>query len=145
MKSYRFLACLSVVFTLSLPPASLAAAAVVSTVPQATGTFAGKFAGDWLGDDGTGGALKLTVKSGKESAWTIEASFTLDGANVLTTTKTLQFDGNKIEMVFAWELQGTAASTKLVGELKGDQIAGTYESTTAEGVEKGKWKVTRKP
>jgi hypothetical protein len=45
-------------------------------------------------------------------------------------------------MVFKREIQ--SASAKLADELKGDQIAGTYESTTAEGVKKGKRNVTRK-
>ena len=109
----------------------------------AVASFAGEFAGDWLADDGSGGTLKLTVKAKNESAWTVEASFTLEDANVSTTTKKVQIDGSKFETVFAWEMQGAPASSKLVGELKGDQIEGTFESTTPEGVEKGKWKVTR--
>ena len=32
---------------------------------------------------------------------------------------------------------------KLTGEIKGDRLEGTYESTTAEGPATGSWSVTR--
>lgn len=144
MKKILTSAC--IVLSLLIGPAVLAAESKPSVAPAAAaGSFAGEFAGDWLGDNGTGGTLKLTFKARKEAAWTMEAMFTFEGANVPTTTKTMQIVGNKLTTVFAWEIQGTAASSKLMGELKGDQLEGTYESTTTEGAAKGKWKVARKP
>ena len=144
MKKILTSACL--VFTLFTGPAVFAAETKPSAASAAAAvSFAGEFAGDWVGENGAGGTLKLTFKAGKEAAWTMEAMFTFEGANVPTTTKTIEIDGSKLTTVFAWEVQGTAASSKLTGELKGDQLEGTYESTTREGAAKGKWKVARKP
>jgi hypothetical protein len=75
----------------------------------------------------------------------MEAVFAYEGTNVPTTTKSVQIEGSKLTAVFAWEIQGTAAASKLMGELKADQLEGIYESTTTEGAAKGKWKVARKP
>ncbi len=109
------------------------------------GSLAGEFTGEWRAENDTHGALRLKFMPGQDAVWTLEASFTFEGANVPTTTKTLRVDGGKIETVFAWEVQGTAASSKLIGELKGDRLEGTYESTTTEGAAKGKWHVSRVP
>ena len=51
----------------------------------------------------------------------------------------------KVEAVFAWDVQGASASSKLTGELKDNRLEGTYDSTTTDGAAKGKWKVTRAP
>jgi hypothetical protein len=59
-----------------------------STAPQAKGTFADEFTGLWMGDDVTGGPLKITLKHKKDAAWTIVASFTPEGVKVLPITKT---------------------------------------------------------
>ena len=117
-----------------------------SAVPiAAAAAFTGEFSGEWQGENGSGGTLKLPFKPGKDSAWTMEAVFTYEGTNVPTTTKSVQIEGSKLTAVFAWEIQGTAAASKLMGELKADQLEGIYESTTTEGAAKGKWKVARKP
>ena len=117
-----------------------------SAVPiAAAGAFTGEFSGEWQGEDGSRGTLKLTFNPGKDSAWTMEAVFTYEGTNVPTTTKSVQIEGSKLTAVFAWEIQGTAAASKLMGELKADQLEGIYESTTTEGAAKGKWKEARKP
>ena len=60
----------------------------VSTAPQAKGTFADESTGLWMGDDVTGGPLKITLKHRKDAAWTIVASFTPEGVKVLPITKT---------------------------------------------------------
>ncbi len=123
-----------------------AAETKLSAAPAAVAaSCAGEFTGEWMGDNGTGGTLKVVFKRGKDLAWTMEARFTFEGATVPTTTKTIEIEGSKLTTVFAWEIQDTAASSKLMGELKGDQLEGIYESTTTEGAAKGKWKVTRKP
>lgn len=108
-------------------------------------SLAGEFTGEWRAENDAHGALRLKFTSGKDAVWKLEASFFFEGVNVPTTTKTLRVDGGKIETVFAWEVQGTAASSKLIGELKGDALEGTYESTTTEGAAKGKWRVSRVP
>ena len=69
--------------------------------------------------------------------------FVYEGTDVRAQTKSLKVEGDKIELVITWEIQGTFASTKLVGSLKGNDIAGTYESTAAEEPATGKWSVSR--
>jgi len=48
-----------------------------------------------------------------------------------------------VELAFSWDVQGVSATSKLTGEIKGDRLEGTYESTTAEGPATGSWSVTR--
>jgi len=114
-------------------------AAAAKTNPS----LAGEYSGKWRGENETSGALTLKFSQGTDSAWTMEASFTFEGSNVPTTTKSVRFEGNKLETEFAWDVQGTAASSKLTGVLTGDRLEGTYDSTTSEGAGKGKWNVTR--
>jgi uncharacterized protein involved in outer membrane biogenesis len=108
-------------------------------------TLAGEFSGQWNGENGASGALKLKFTLGKDSVWTSEATFTFEGVEVPTIAKSLRVDGDKIEVVFAWEVQGTAASSTLKGKRNGDELEGTYDSTTAERAAAGTWKVTRVP
>lgn len=108
-------------------------------------TLAGDYAGQWRAQNEAGGALKLKFSQNKESAWTAEAVFTFDGNDVPAATKSLKVEGNKIDLVIGWEIQGTAATSHLKGELKDDKLEGTYDSTTAEGAGVGTWKTTRTP
>jgi hypothetical protein len=105
----------------------------------------GEFLGEWRGQDQSSGAVTLKFAPGKDSAWTASVVFTYETVKSPTTTKSVRIDGNRVEVEFAWEVEGTAAATKLVGELKGDQIEGSYASTTAEGAAAGKWKAARIP
>lgn len=142
----KILASTFVILSLVTGTVVLGAETKRSAVPiAAAAAFAGEFSGEWQGDNGSSGTLQLTFKPGKDSAWTMEAVFTYEGTNVPTTTKTVQIEGSKLTAVFAWEIQGTSAASKLMGELKADQLEGIYESTTTEGAAKGKWKVARKP
>ncbi len=113
--------------------------------PAAAASFAGEFSGEWTGENGSSGALKLTFKPGKDAAWEMDATFTFEGSAIPTVTKSVVVDGNKLEAVFAWDVQGASASSKLTGELKDDRLEGTYDSTTTDGAAKGKWKVIRAP
>jgi hypothetical protein len=111
----------------------------------AAASFAGEFSGEWTGENGSSGALKLTFKPGKDAAWEMEATFTFEGSAIPTVTKSVAVEGSKVEAVFAWDVQGASASSKLTGELKDNRLEGTYDSTTTDGAAKGKWKVTRAP
>jgi hypothetical protein len=106
---------------------------------------AGEFNGEWRGQDQSTGALRLKIAPGKEGGWTGSVVFTYGPVDIPTTVKSVRVDGKKVEAVFTWEIEGTSASTKLVGELNGDQLEGTYDSTTGEGAAAGKWKATRVP
>jgi hypothetical protein len=124
---------------------SPALAAETSAKPAATNpaAFKGAFTGKWQGQNSTGGVLKLDFKSGADSKLGADVLFVYEGTDVRAQTKSLKVEGDKIELVITWEIQGTFASTKLVGSLKGNDIAGTYESTAAEEPATGKWSVSR--
>ena len=62
---------------------------------------------------------------------------------VIWQVKSVEVAGSKVEMVFAWEVQGTAAQSKLTGTWTANALEGKYESTTQEGAASGTWKVTR--
>jgi len=107
-------------------------AAPVPTAPAAQAGLLGEFSGEWRGKDDSSGTLKVKFSRGQDAAWT-------------ATTKSVKVDGVKVELVFAWQVQGTSAASTLKGELQGDKLEGTYESTTAEGAATGTWKTTRTP
>ena len=136
---------LGVVLALALSMVSPALAAETSAKPAATNpaAFKGAFTGKWQGQNSTGGVLKLDFKSGADSKLGADVLFVYEGTDVRAQTKSLKVEGAQIELVITWEIQGTAASTKLVGSLKGNDIAGTYESTAAEEPARGTWIVSR--
>ena len=127
---------LSAAETKSAPPAPTGKAAIASAL-------AGEYTGAWKGRDETTGALRIKLKPDGAAAWTAEAWFTFEGTEVATKLKSMEVTGAKLEMVFAWEVQGVAAQSKLSGESAGDVLEGKYESTTHEGAAHGTWKVTR--
>jgi hypothetical protein len=57
--------------------------------------------------------------------------------------KRLDAEGPKVRMVFDWEIQGPAGQSTIDGELKGETLEGTYETTGAAGESKGRWTVKR--
>ena len=105
-------------------------------------SVAGEYAGSYTGKNDTSGALRIKLKQ-DGAGWVAEAVFTFEGAEVPTKMKSVQVEGSKVEMVFAWEVQGTVASSKLNGDWSGDKLEGKYESTSAEGAASGTWSVTR--
>jgi hypothetical protein len=103
----------------------------------------GEYKGSWKGRDDSSGDLRIKFATGADSKLTAEAVFTFEGTAVPTRTKTLKVEGNRVELAFAWDVQGVSATSKLTGEIKGDRLEGTYESSTAEGAATGSWSVTR--
>ena len=108
---------LGVVLALALSMVSPALAAETSAKPAATNpaAFKGAFTGKWQGQNSTGGVLKLDFKSGADSKLGADVLFVYEGTDVRAQTKSLKVEGDQIELVITWEIQGTAASTKLVG------------------------------
>jgi hypothetical protein len=125
---------------LAAPGAENSPAASIAT---ANAAFTGEFTGEWRAQNQSGGALRLKFIPGSAAALSAHVSFTFEGTVVPTTTKSLKIDGTRIQLVIGWEVDGTAASSQLIGELKNEQLEGTYDSTTNEGAAKGTWKATR--
>ena len=107
--------------------------------------FAGDYAGEWRGQDESTGALRIKLMSGPNSTWTGSVVFAFEAVDVPTTVNSVHVDGSKVEVVFTYEIDGTVASTKLVGEMAGNQLGGSYDSNTGGGGAAGTWKVTRLP
>lgn len=146
MKSLSPLAllCLSVLALMPLSAADTKPGRAAAEKPAATASLAGEYTGTWKGRDESTGALRIKLKPEGATAWVAEAWFTFEGNEVATKLKSIEVAGAKLEMVFAWEVQGTAAQSKLSGTWAGDVLEGKYESTTHEGAASGTWKVTRR-
>ena len=135
----------SALFTVALASVALThGAEKKSAAPTAAVTeLAGEFQGQWRGQNETGGELRITFARGKDAATTAAATFSYEGTFVPTKTTSLKIDGDKIELVFAWVVEGVSSSSKLTGELKNDLFAGTYESMSAERAATGIWTIKR--
>lgn len=105
--------------------------------------LAGKYTGEWKGKEDSSGALRITFKQDDAGAWAAEAAFTFEGNEVPVKTKSLKVEGEKVEVVFEWQIQGTNGQSKLTGELKGNKLEGKYDSNVAEAASSGTWSVTR--
>lgn len=142
---------LPLVFALALSVVpTLNAAETKSASPASAGSaapssaLAGEYVGTWKAQNDSGGSLRIVLKSEGAAAWSAEAVFTFEGAEVPTKMKSVKVDGGKIEIVFGWDVQGTSAQSTLQGEWKGDVLAGKYDSTSPEGAAAGTWTVTRR-
>lgn len=143
MRTHALVAVLVLATACAAPLA--AAPAKSADKPAATPAAApsGEYKGTWKGRDESSGDLKIKFATGADAKLTAEAVFTFEGTAVPTRTKTLKVEGSRVELAFAWDVQGVSATSKLTGEIKGDRLEGTYESSTAEGAATGSWSVTR--
>jgi hypothetical protein len=109
----------------------------------AQGSVAGKYSGKWKGPENTGGDLSVTLKQEGAGPWSAEASFTFEDTEIPTKMKSVEVDGSRIRMVFTWQIQETPGQSAMTGELTGDKLHGTYETTGPAGETKGTWSMTR--
>ena len=119
-------------------PAAPAAAAAATLAP-------GTYFGLWRAQDESTGNLRLKFFQGADQKWQAEATFTYEGAEVPTATKTLKLEGGRVELTFSWEVQGVNASSTLKGEIQAGTLSGTYQSTVNEAASSGRWTVSLQP
>ncbi|WP_414661125.1 hypothetical protein [Horticoccus sp. 23ND18S-11] len=110
---------------------------------DAKASLAGHYLGKWKGANDATGDLIIKLKKDGETPWAVESSFTFEGADIPTKSKSVEVDGTKLKMVFEWDIQGSAGQSTLVGELNGDTLKGTFETTGAAGESKGTWSAKR--
>ncbi|MFM8335214.1 MAG: hypothetical protein ACKODK_06605 [Opitutaceae bacterium] len=143
MRTHALATVLALVTSCAAPLAAAPAKSAEKPAAAAAAAPNGEYKGTWKGRDDSSGDLRIKFATGADAKLTAEAVFTFEGTAVPTRTKTLKVEGNRVELAFAWDVQGVSATSKLTGEIKGDRLEGTYESSTAEGAATGSWSVTR--
>jgi len=103
----------------------------------------GAYQGEWKSNDGTGDSLRLVLTQEPGATWTAKATFYLEGAEVPCKVTAVKVEGTNIELVFAWDVQGTSGTSTLHGQSAGLIIEGKYETKAADAVSSGTWKVSR--
>jgi hypothetical protein len=120
---------------------------LLATAFAADRDLAGGYIGEWKsGSSGNGGAIRFTLEpAGDARKGTV--SFSLDGAEVPCTIRTLKLQDGKIELVYDFEVQNTGLRSSLKGTGTASEFRGTYETATADGqgVDAGTWTAKRKP
>jgi hypothetical protein len=104
--------------------------------------LAGDYKGTWSGAASGDFHIVLTHAG---DGWKADVSFTMGGDEVHTKMVSVKVDGNKLNLVYQYDLQGTELQSAIVGELKDKKFEGTYKAiTVADGsdVDEGTWTVT---
>ena len=107
---------------------------------------AGRYAGAWKSNGGGGeGAFRMSLDSGSGGACKLEVTFAFSGSDVKTTVRECKLNGSKVDATYDFDLMGNQLRSHIVGELKGDAIQGTYQTTSADGgpVDDGVWNASR--
>jgi hypothetical protein len=120
---------------------------LLATAFAADRDLAGGYTGEWKsGASGDGGAIRFTLESAAD-VWKGTVSFTLAGAEVPCTIRTLKLQDGKFELIYDFELQNTGLRSSLKGTGTATEFRGTYETTTSDGqgVDSGTWSAKRKP
>jgi hypothetical protein len=108
--------------------------------------LAGGYVGGWQsGSSGNGGAIRFVLeRSG--GAWKGSVAFTLEGAEVPCTMRTVKLQDGKVELVYDFDLQGFSLRSTVKGEWKDKEFRGSYETTMSDGsvVDAGTWSAKRK-
>ena len=109
--------------------------------PAAQGSLAGNYKGTW-GNGTDSGQLRLKLAQDGGS-WTAVCTFTYEDAEIPTKTKSISVNGQKLELVLQWEMQGSAGESHMTGELNGTKLDGIYETKTATDSSNGTWSTSR--
>lgn len=101
--------------------------------------LAGDYKGTWSG--AASGDFHI-VLSHPGDEWKAAVSFTMGGDEVHTKIISVKVDGNKLNLVYQYDLQGNQLQSAITGELKDKKLEGTYKATSvADGsaVDEGTW------
>jgi protein-disulfide isomerase len=117
---------------------------VLALLSLAAATPAGTYIGTWSG--AASGDFRLVLEQSGDT-WKADVVFTLGTDEVKTVVKSVKVDGNKINVIYQYDLQGTTLQSNVTGELTGKTISGTYIATAVgdgSAVDEGTWKVSAK-
>jgi hypothetical protein len=108
--------------------------------------LAGRYTGEWKsGSSGNGGALRMTLEPAPDGTWKCEAGFTLDGADIKTTTYQIQLKDSKLDVSYDFEIQGASLRSRMTAAWNGSEFKGRYETALigGDGVDAGTWSASR--
>lgn len=109
------------------------------TAADLGGTYKGTWSGAATGD------FRLTLIGVDGGEWKAAVVFTMGGEEYKTKVTSMTVKGNKLNLTYAYELQGTALQSNIIGELKGKTFEGTYKASTVldgAAVDEGTWKAS---
>ncbi|MDP8979787.1 MAG: hypothetical protein M3O35_04250 [Acidobacteriota bacterium] len=104
---------------------------------------AGNYKGTWSG--GGSGDIRISLQPGEGGEWKSTVTFTFDGSEVQTKVTSVKVDGNKVKIVYTFDLQGNILESTVTGEVKGRTMEGAYSTKAAadgSAVDEGTWKAT---
>ena len=110
--------------------------------------IAGTYKGTYSGSAGASGDFIISLTQAENGDWKGDVAFTLGGANIKTTIKSLKVDAAKVRIVYEFDLQGTVLESTVNGELDAGVLMGDYKTrAVADGtaVDEGNWKATLAP
>lgn len=115
---------------------------LLSVMFLAGADLAGDYKGTWSG--AASGDFHIVLNHAGDD-WKAEVSFSMGGEEVHTKIVSVKVDGNKLKLVYQYDLQGTQLQSAITGELKDKKFEGSYKATTvADGsdVDEGTWSAT---
>ena len=108
--------------------------------------LAGRYTGEWKSDSsGNGGAYRMTLSAAPDGTWSCDATFSLDGADVKTTTHQIKLQDSKLDVSYDFAIQGINLRSRMTGEWNGSAFKGRYETAVIDGdaVDAGTWNAGR--
>ena len=108
--------------------------------------LAGRYTGEWKSDSsGYSGAIRMTLDAAPDGTWKCEASFSIDGVDIKTTTHQIKLQDSKLDVSYDFEGQGARLRSHMTGEWSGSVFKGRYETTVIDGagVDAGTWSASR--
>ena len=110
-------------------------------------SMAGRYEGTWASDSGSAeGKIRVSLNQ-DGGAWLGEAGFSMSGSDVPCKVKRVELKDGTVTVAYEFELEGYALVSTLTGRIDGENLSGTYKTTTADGaqqVDVGTWKTQKR-
>jgi len=101
---------------------------------SAAEAVSGKYNGTWSSDNsGSGGNIKMDLKSGPDAVQNSQVSFTISTYEVKTRMKSVKSEGPATEIQYEFDLQDNKLISTLTLTVNGDKLEGKYVSRSAAG------------